>query len=212
MKVEIWSDIICPFCYIGKRRFEAALERFSGKDSVEVIWKSYMLDPDLLPVPGQDIYDYLAKAKRQSREWSIAMHRNVTEMAAEAGLKYDFDRTVVANSRDAHRLIQLAKEQGRGNAVQELLFSAYFTEGKDVSNFETLAELGQAAGMNPDDVRSLMHSYRFSGQVYEEAEEGVKLGLRGVPFFVIDRKYGASGAQTPETFLKILNEASGISG
>ncbi|HNI27658.1 MAG TPA: DsbA family protein, partial [Leptospiraceae bacterium] len=96
--------------------------------------------------------------------------------------------------------------------VQELLFSAYFTEGKDVSNFETLAELGQAAGMNPDDVRSLMHSYRFSGQVYEEAEEGVKLGLRGVPFFVIDRKYGASGAQAPETFLKILNEASGISG
>ncbi|HNI27347.1 MAG TPA: DsbA family protein, partial [Leptospiraceae bacterium] len=81
MKVEIWSDIICPFCYIGKRRFEAALERFSGKDSVEVIWKSYMLDPDLLPVPGQDIYDYLAKAKRQSREWSITMHRNVTEMA-----------------------------------------------------------------------------------------------------------------------------------
>ncbi len=208
MKVEIWSDIICPFCYIGKRRFEAALDSFSGKDSVEVIWKSYMLDPDLLPVQGTDIYDYLAKAKRQSREWSIAMHRNVTEMALDAGLKYDFDRTVVANSRDAHRLIQLAKEEGKGSAVQELLFSAYFTEGKDISDFETLAAIGNAEGMNPDDIRSMLMSYRLSGQVFAEAEEGVKLGLRGVPFFVIDRKYGASGAQSPDTFLKILNEAA----
>lgn len=210
MKVEIWSDIICPFCYIGKRRFEAALDSFSGKDSVEVIWKSYMLDPDLLPVQGTDIYDYLAKAKRQSREWSIAMHRNVTEMALDAGLKYDFDRTVVANSRDAHRLIQLAKEEGKGSAVQELLFSAYFTEGKDISDFETLAAIGNAEGMNPDDIRSMLMSYRLSGQVFAEAEEGVKLGLRGVPFFVIDRKYGASGAQSPDTFLKILNEAAEV--
>jgi len=210
VKVEIWSDIICPFCYIGKRRFEAALDSFSGKDSVEVIWKSYMLDPDLLPVQGTDIYDYLAKAKRQSREWSIAMHRNVTEMALDAGLKYDFDRTVVANSRDAHRLIQLAKEEGKGSAVQELLFSAYFTEGKDISDFETLAAIGNAEGMNPDDIRSMLMSYRLSGQVFAEAEEGVKLGLRGVPFFVIDRKYGASGAQSPDTFLKILNEAAEV--
>jgi protein disulfide-isomerase len=207
MKVEIWSDIQCPFCYIGKRKFEAALAAFEGRDEVIVTWRSFQLNPNLAPQPGKDIYTHLAEMKGISWEQSVQMHQQVKAMAAEAGLDYDFDRTVVANSYDAHRLIQLAKTEGLGDAAEEQLFKAYFTEGKDIGNHAILTQLGEAIGLEATTVKDVLAQSAYSKEVDADIEEARALGIRGVPFFVIDRKYAVSGAQAPEAFLSVLRQA-----
>lgn len=130
MKVDIWSDIMCTFCYIGKRKLEGALKNFDHADEVEIVWHSFQLDPTMTAQPGKDVYTYLAERKGQSRDWSVQMHRQVVNMAADAGLEYNFDHAVIANSLDAHRLIQLAKTHGLGDVAEERLFRAYFTKAK----------------------------------------------------------------------------------
>ena len=207
MQVEIWSDIMCPFCYIGKRKFEAALEKFPKKNEVEIIWKSYQLDPNIKEQPGKDIYSYLAEAKGQSLEWSKKMHENVVNMAKSVGLEYNFDKAVIANSFDAHRVIQLAKKHGLGDAIEERLFKAYFTEGKNFADHETLAAIGEEVGLDRKEIISLLNSNDLADNVHSEIEEGMRLGLRGVPFFVFNRKIGVSGAQDSEIFLQALEEA-----
>src|SRR5215217_6895988 len=148
MKVDIWSDVRCPFCYIGKRKFEAALAQFEQKDEVEVEWHSFELDPNAETVPGASAVDYLAEKYGRPREWAEEMHENVTATAAEVGLDFHLDISVVANSFDAHRLIQLAKSEGLGDAIEEKLFEGYFTFGKDISDHSTLIEIGVAAGLD----------------------------------------------------------------
>ncbi|MBC9928843.1 DsbA family oxidoreductase [Chitinophaga qingshengii] len=209
MKVEIWSDIMCPFCYIGKRKFEAALEKFPEKDKIEVEWKSFQLNPDLAPVPGTDVYDYLAQHKGISREQSVQMHQQVTQTASQVGLTYNFDKAVIANSFDAHRLIQLAKAHKLGDAAEEKLFIAYFTEGKDVANHDVLVEIGTAIGLDRTLVTNMLASDDFAGAVNLDIREAEQLGARGVPFFVLDRKYGVSGAQPSEAFTQALTQAYG---
>lgn len=208
MQVEIWSDIICPFCYIGKRKFEAALEKFPKKDEVKITWKSYQLDPNIKFQPDKDIYTYLAEAKGQSREWSIKMHENVVNMAKSVGLEYNFDKAVVANSFDAHRVIQLAKKHGLGDAIEEKLFKAYFTEGKNFADHETLTTLGEEVGLNREEILEVLSGDALADNVKSDIEEGMQLGLRGVPFFVFNRKIGVAGAQDTEIFLQALNEAN----
>ena len=207
MQVEIWSDIMCPFCYIGKRKFEAALEKFPNKNEVEIIWKSYQLDPNIKEQPGKDIYSYLAEAKGQSLEWSKKMHETVVNMAKSVGLEYNFDKAVIANSFDAHRVIQLAKKHGLGDAIEERLFKAYFTEGKNFADHETLAAIGEEVGLDRKEILSLLNSNDLADNVHSDIEEGMRLGLRGVPFFVFNRKIGVSGAQDSEIFLQALEEA-----
>ena len=207
MQVEIWSDIICPFCYIGKRKFEAALEKFPKKNEVEIIWKSYQLDPTIKAQPDKDIYTYLAEAKGQSLDWSVKMHENVVNMAKSVGLEYNFDKAVIANSFDAHRLIQFAKKHGLGDAIEEKLFKAYFTEGKNFADHEILAQLGEEIGLNREEILKLLSGDSLADNVRLDIEEGMRLGLRGVPFFVFNRKVGVAGAQDSEIFLQALNEA-----
>jgi len=207
MKVEIWSDIMCPFCYIGKRKFEEALEKYPNKEDVEVVWKSYQLDPSIKYQAGKDIYTYLAEAKGQTVEWSKRMHENVVNMAKSVGLEYNFDKAVVANSFDAHRIIQYAKEKGKGDAIEERLFRAYFTEGKKFSDPETLASLGEEIGLDPKEILEILSKDSYSDQVISDIEEGQSLGLRGVPFFVFNRKVGVSGAQDSSVFLQALDQA-----
>lgn len=207
MKVEIWSDIMCPFCYIGKRRFEAALEQFPGKENIEVEWKSFQLNPALKSQPGKDVYDYVAEMKGQSREWSLTVHEQLAGTAREAGLTYNFDKAVIANSFDAHRLIQLAKQQGLGDAAEERLFYAYFTEGKDMSDRATLVELGVEIGLDKATVTAVLDTTEFAAAVNKDVNEAQQLGIRGVPFFVMDRKYGVSGAQPVEAFTQTLEQA-----
>jgi predicted DsbA family dithiol-disulfide isomerase len=207
MDVEIWSDVMCPFCYIGKRKFEQALDQFTHKEQVNVVWKSFQLNPDLKTEPGKNINQYLAEIKGWSLDEAKRMNDRVTAMAGEVGLTYDFDKAVVANSWDAHRLIQLAKKHGLGDAAEERLFRAYFTEGRDTSNHETLLELGTEIGLAAADIEQLLQSNQFAEAVSQDIYEAQQVGARGVPFFVLNRRYAVSGAQQPETFLGALNTA-----
>lgn len=207
MKIEIWSDVMCPFCYIGKRKFEAALAKFPHKDQVEIEWKSFQLDPDMKNEPGKNLYQYLAERKGQSLEWSKQMHDSVAQTARAVGLEYNFDRAVIANSFDAHRVMQMAKAQGLGDAAEERIFRAYFTEGMNTGDAETLATLAAEIGMDKEAVLQMLATDAYAGEVRREVEEGQALGLRGVPFFVIDRKYGVSGAQEPAVFSEALQQS-----
>lgn len=209
MKVEIWSDIVCPFCYIGKRHFESALKSFENADDIEIIWKSYQLDPDMpkKQLSKQNVYEYLAARKGISTEQSKSLHDNVVKMASNAGLNYNFDKAVVANSYDAHRLIQLAKTKNLGDAAEEILFQAYFIEGKDIADHETLIILGKQIGLEASAIKSMLQSDQFSDEVDGDAYEAVQAGVGGVPFFVIDGRFAVSGAQPSSVFLRTLQKA-----
>jgi predicted DsbA family dithiol-disulfide isomerase len=206
MKVEIWSDIMCPFCYIGKRKFEIALQQFAYKDQVEVIWHSYQLDPDLHHVPGKSIHDVLAEKKGWSPQQARQMNNQVTAMAQEVGLAYHLDQAVPANTFSAHRLTHLAKKQGLQNQAEERLFSAYFIEGKNIQDTETLVQLGQEIGLAEAELRQVLTSDAFADAVWRDIHEAQQIGVRGVPFFVLNKKYGISGAQPSEVFLQALNQ------
>lgn len=208
MKVEIWSDVMCPFCYIGKRKFEQALEQFPGKADVEVEWKSFQLNPDMKTEPSKSINEYLAEHKGISLAQANEMNNRVTAMAAEVGLTYDLGRAVVANSFDAHRLSHFAKKYGRQDAMEERLFKAYFTEGKNTADHETLIALAVEAGLNAEAVRSMLAGTELSDDVNRDIYEANQVGARGVPFFVFDNKYAVSGAQPSELFLQVLNKTS----
>lgn len=207
MKVDIWSDVMCPFCYIGKRHFEEALAKFENGKDIEVVWHSFQLDPDAEAQPGKSAYEYLAERKGQSLEWSKQVHSQVTQMAADAGLTYNFDKAVVANSFDAHRIVQLAKKHGKGDAMEEQLFKAYFTEGKDIANDATLTELATSIGLNKEEVEEVLSSDKYADDVQEDVATASRLGINGVPFFVINNKYGVSGAQPSATFVQALQQA-----
>jgi predicted DsbA family dithiol-disulfide isomerase len=207
MKVDIWSDIRCPFCYIGKRKFEIALAKFPQKDKVEVDWHSFELEPGLKTKKGVNLYDYLAERKNISRESSVQLHQQVTETAREVGLDYRFDRAVIANSFDAHRLIQLAKLNGLGDAAEERLFKAYFTEGKDISDHLTLIILGDEIGLSGKAVQQMLNSDELADEVRYDQKQAQELGINGVPFFVMNDHYAVSGAQQPEAFLQTLEKA-----
>ena len=206
-KIEIWSDIQCPFCYIGKRKIEKALESFKENDKVEIEWRSYQLDPDSTSQPGVDLYDYLAKRKGQTRDWSVEMHNNVTQMAKENGLDYRFDKAILANSYNAHRLIHLAKKYKLGNEAEEKIFKAYFTDGKDIANIATLTALGIELSLNEEEVKEVLNSDKFGDEVRADIEEAQNIGVKGVPFFVFNRAYAISGAQPVETFTQTLTKS-----
>lgn len=207
IKVEIWSDVMCPYCYIGKRKFEAALEELAQKERIEVEWKSFQLNPTLQYQPGRNSYDYLARIKGQSREWSVMVHDNLTRMAKSLGLDYQFDQTKITNSFDAHRLIQLAKKYGLTPQMEELLFKAYFTDGELISDHATLTRLAIAAGLPKEEVSLALSTNQYAEQVHQDMAEARHLGTSGVPFFVIDRKYAIIGAQESEVFKTTLEKA-----
>lgn len=207
MKIEIWSDVMCPFCYIGKRRFEEALQQFAYKEEIEVEWKSFQLNPNMKTDPGVNINQYLADAKGWNLDYAKQMNDHVTEMAAQVGLKYDFDRAIVANSFNAHRFSHLAKKHGLGDAAEEALFNAYFTAGKNIDDQDTLIDLGVAIGLNADEVRQTLNSDAFADAVKHDIAEAQYLGIQGVPFFVMNNKYGVSGAQAVTVFSETLEKS-----
>jgi predicted DsbA family dithiol-disulfide isomerase len=207
MKVEIWSDVMCPFCYIGKRKFEMALEQFPKKDKIEIEWKSFQLNPDMKNEPGKSINDYLAEVKGWEPAYAEEVNNHVTKIASEVGLEYNMDKAIVANSFDAHRFVQYAKTQGKGDAAEEQLFKAYFTDGKNTADHATLLELGIEVGLDAIELKNVLESTRFSENVKKDIYEAQQVGARGVPFFVLDRKYAVSGAQQPETFLGALEKS-----
>ncbi|WP_242916211.1 DsbA family oxidoreductase [Pontibacter liquoris] len=206
MKVDIWSDIMCPFCYIGKRKFENALAQFPNAQEVEVVWHSYQLQPDVQHVPGKDTYDFLAEIKGTTRQQAQEMNNRVADMAREVDLHYNFDKVQVANTFDAHRLTHLAASHGLQSQAEERLFAAHFIEGKNVQDPETLVQLGTEIGLDAAEVRTMLASDALAEEVNADIQTAQQIGVNGVPFFVINHKYGLSGAQPSEVFLKALQQ------
>jgi predicted DsbA family dithiol-disulfide isomerase len=205
--VEIWSDVVCPWCYLGKRRFENALSRFAHRDDVEVVWRSFELDPNAGPSASVPAAERLAAKYGMSVEDARANHERLTALAAGAGLEYHLDATKGGNTFDAHRLIQLGKARAIQDAVKERLMRAYFTEGEHVDDRETLVRLAAEAGLDADEVRAVLASGEYADAVREDEELARRIGINGVPFFVLGRRYGVSGAQEEDVLLEALDKS-----
>ena len=207
MKIEIWSDVVCPFCYIGKRKLEKALDKFPYKNQVEIEWKSFQLNPDQQTNPQLNTLEHLAQSKGWSMDQTRQITSQVVEMAKAEGLEFDFDKAVVANTKRAHQLIHLAKEFGKQDEMKERLLRAYFSEGRNVDDLDTLIELGQEVGLIADKIKVSLESNELENAVYQDIYDSRLIGVRGVPFFVLDRKFGISGAQPDDVFEGTLEKA-----
>jgi predicted DsbA family dithiol-disulfide isomerase len=206
MQVEIWSDVVCPWCYIGKRRFESALARFAHRDEVRVVYRSFELDSHAPRHSDRTTHEVLASKYGISLQRAAAMNERVTQLAAAEGLDYQLDRTRYTNTFDAHRMIHLAAAHSLQAEAHERLMRAYFTEGEDVADAETLARLLTEVGVSADEVRAALTSDAYGDGVREDLLRARGFGIDGVPFFVIDEQYGISGAQPTELLLTALNE------
>jgi predicted DsbA family dithiol-disulfide isomerase len=202
--VEIWSDIACPWCYVGKRRFEAALAAFEHRDEVRVTWRSFELDPSAPAEREGDGAEHLARKYGTSREQALAMHARMTATAAEDGLDFRFDLARGGNTFDAHRLVHLAEPHGLQDAMKERLMRAYLTEGQLMSDHATLERLAVEVGLPADEVRDMLATDRFAAEVRDDERTATSLGITAVPFFVVDRRIGAAGAQPPEVLGELL--------
>jgi predicted DsbA family dithiol-disulfide isomerase len=207
LKVEIWSDIACPWCYIGKRRFEAALAGFEHSDEVEVSWRSFELDPSAPREREGDRVEHLARKYGTSREQAQAMHEHMTGIAAGEGLDLRFDIARSGNTFDAHRLAHLAAAHGVQDAMQERLFRAYLSEGQVIGDPAVLERLALEVGLPEDEVRDVLAGDRYAGEVRGDEQLAASLAITAVPFFVVDRAIAASGAQPPELLRELLDRA-----
>ena len=206
VEIDVWSDVACPWCYIGKRRLEAGV-REAGVDVV-VRFHSYELQPDAAPEPGLREIDVLAD-KMGGRENAARMFEHVTGLAAAEGLTYRFDDVVPANTFDAHRLIHLAKARGLEAQAVERVFAAHFTDGVDVGDCDALVTLATEVGLDADEARRVLDGDEFADAVRGDEQAAAQLGVTGVPFFVIDGRYGVSGAQPAELFVQGIQQALG---
>jgi predicted DsbA family dithiol-disulfide isomerase len=202
--VEIWSDIACPWCYVGKRRFEAALADFEHHDGVTVTWRSFELDPDAPAERSVDSATHLAEKYGMTRDEAAARQRDLAEMAAGDGLDMRADLVKGGNTFDAHRVVQLAKAHGVQNAMKERLMRAYHSEGERLGDRDTLARLAAEVGLPQDEVRDVLAGERYAAEVREDERTAMTLGINAVPFFVVDRAIGAAGAHPPAALGELL--------
>jgi predicted DsbA family dithiol-disulfide isomerase len=207
LNIEIWSDVVCPWCYIGKRRFESALERFEHRDKLEVTWRSFELNPHAQAEDEGGLTERLVSKYGMTPEQANAAHARVTAAAAGEGLTYRLDLARPGNTFDAHRLIHLAREHDLQDRAKERLLAAYFIEGRPIGDPETLVGLLAEVGVSRDEVRTTLENGAYGAEVRADEREAAELGITGVPFFVLDRRYGVSGAQPPELMLQALQQA-----
>ncbi|MGN8246450.1 DsbA family oxidoreductase [Cellulomonas soli] len=215
LAVEIWSDVACPWCFIGKRRFAAALAEFPHREHVDVRWRAYELSPDAPHGPGIPELEALARAKGLPTDQVRQMFAHVTAVAAGDGLAYDFDRTLSVNTFDLHRLVQIAREEGGASLAErtlETFFSAHFEHGADLGDRATVVALAAQAGfgeagLDEDAVRDVLDGDRGAEQVRDDETQARALGVTGVPFFAVDRRIAVSGAQPVEVFTQLLHAA-----
>lgn len=207
MRIEVWSDIVCPWCYLGKRRLETALARFPSRDEVEVVWRSFELDPAAPRRRGVSAAEHLASKYGMSEEQVAASWARLSALAEAEGLEYHLDRTQGGSSFDAHRLTHLGESYGLQDRVNERLFRAYFTEGAPIGEPEELQRLGIEAGLPRDEVADVLATDRFAAEVRDDEKRARLLGIDGVPFFAIDERYGVSGAQSADLLLEAITTA-----
>ena len=204
MTIEIWSDIACPFCYIGKRQLESALASYPDKDKLTITWKSFQLDPGLVSNPSVNLLASLMDKKGWSREQAEQAMGHVIRMAKDFDLKFDFEKVVVANTFDAHRLLHFAKKEGKQSEVKELLMQAFFMQGKNIADKPALIEIGKQAGLPDIQLDIMLYTDQYREEVIYDIQKARKLGINGVPFFVFNQKYGISGAQGVDAILEVM--------
>lgn len=207
MQVDIWSDVVCPWCAIGKARFERALADFPHRDAVAVRWRSFELDPQAPPVIERSYADHLAGKYRVSRAEADAMIERVVQAAAEVGLEFRYDRARPGNTFDAHRLLHLAADRGIQQDVKDRFLRGYHSEGQPIGEHATLHRLAVEAGLDADEVSDVLTGNRYADAVRGDEAQARAYGATGVPFFVIDGRFGISGAQTPDVILQVLGRA-----
>ncbi|MFT6210052.1 MAG: putative DsbA family dithiol-disulfide isomerase [Bacteroidia bacterium] len=207
MRIEVWSDVVCPFCYIGKTHFNEALAQFAEKENIEFVWKSFQLNPNLKTNLDKTLYEHLSESKGIPIEQAKSMGQHAAQMGKAAGVELKFDKSVVADSFNSHRLIHFAKAKGIQKEMKTRLFKAYFSEGKNIDDNKTLISLATEIGLNEAEVTSVLESDKYAEAVKADVQESQQLGVSGVPFFVFDRKYAISGAQPSAAFLETLEKS-----
>ena len=212
LKIEIWSDYVCPFCYIGKRTLEQALLKTGFNNQAEVTFKAYQLDPDTPVDSSISVYESLAAKFGQSAEQAKEMTKGVAAHAEQVGLKYDFDNMVQANTLAAHRLVKWAETQGRDAVLTEQLLNAYFIEAEHIGKHAVLLDHAEKAGLPRNEAKRVLDSDEFLADVEQDIAEARQLGVQGVPFFVINRKYAISGAQPLEAFVDSIKQIADEEG
>lgn len=206
MKIELWSDFACPFCYIGKKRFEKALSKFDHKDEVEVIYKAYQLNPMAPKTMTGTAYESFAKSHGMSVDQAKQRFNMFTENAKTVGLVYNYDIIQMTNTFDAHRLAKWANTLGKEAVLTDRLMHAYFTEGKNLADFATLVGLAKEVGLDETIAKNVLDTNQFEEEVKNQQSEARQIGVQGVPFFVVNRKYGISGAQQEEYFFGAIEQ------
>ncbi len=206
MKVEIWSDVMCPFCYIGKNNFEKALEKLPFKNDVEVEWKSFQLDPTLDPKETQNTIQYFKEKKGFPEAQAAQMISQVAQIGKEAGIDFNFEKALITNTFNAHRLLHLAKKHNKSNEMEEALFIAHFIDGKNVADPEVLITLAESLGIETKEAQQAVTSDQLDNEVNQDILEARDNGVSGVPFFVLNGKYAVSGAQPVEVFENALQQ------
>lgn len=207
MKVDIWSDIRCPFCYIGKKNFEKALEQFPEKNNIELTWRSFQLDPDLKTQPEKDSLQYFMDRKGISLNQAEEMYDHVTQVGKNSDIEFKFENQKVANTFRGHLLIKLAQSKNLANEAEEALFIAQFIDGKNVDDEATLIEIGKSLSLNEDEIKAALNSDDFKYAVSKDVSLASQMGINAVPFFVINDKYGVSGAQPADVFQEVLEKS-----
>ncbi len=210
MKIEIWSDVVCPWCYIGKRRLESALSRFENSADVEIVYRSFQLDPAAPRVPEQSVAEHLGSKYGGGPVAGQQMVDRTEAVAAEEGLLFRLGEAKRVNTVDAHRLLHLALETGGPGlqgALKEELLAAYFLRAENVADHDLLRRTAEKVGLDPDTVEAVLAGPQYADAVEDDIREAAALGATGVPFFVVDRKYGVSGAQPEEVFTQVLERA-----
>jgi predicted DsbA family dithiol-disulfide isomerase len=207
MKIDIWSDTRCPFCFIGKKNFEKALQNFAQNENIEVNWHSFQLDPEMKTDLSRNHYEYLSDIKGHSLQETIQMHKNLIQIGKNAGIDFNFDEVKVSNSFKSQILVQLAKEKGKASEMEELLFEAYFILGKNIDDVDVLSEIGEKLGFTKEEIQNAVQSQELTTLVNNDIKEAADLGINSVPFFVFNRKYAISGAQPTHLFSEVLEKS-----
>ncbi|WP_209390065.1 DsbA family protein [Chryseobacterium sp. RR2-3-20] len=206
MKVEIWSDIMYPFCYIGKKNFEKVLDKLPFKDEIEVEWKSFQLDPSLNPSETMTTQEYFTAKKRISPEQGQQLSAQVIDMGKRAGIDFNFKDAIITNTYNAHKLLHLAKKYNKAIEMEEELFKAHFLDGKNIGSDSDLVEIGGNIGIPDEEIEKCLESNDFDAEIQFDFDKAKAYGVSGVPFFVFDSKYGVSGAQPSEVFEDTLRQ------
>lgn len=209
MRIEIWSDIACPYCYIGKRKLEMALDQFENKDKIELVWYSYELDPTLpKKAVGMSAYEYFAQKYNMSIEEATKHEQGVIDIAKGVGLNYDFDKLVITNTSDALRLVKLAAKSGLATEAEEVIFKAYFEDGKTISDRQTLVSLGKEIGLEADSINKMLDSDEFYDKIKKDAERAeTKFNLQYIPFYRLNYNQIIEGSIDVKDYLKVIKTA-----